>query len=61
MSKKPTAKTMRYQMKHAGRALWRRWITDLRTLQRQCARDGYEMLVSVKLQPAKKPRRSTAK
>jgi hypothetical protein len=36
---------------------WKRWCRDTRTLQRQCARDGYRMLVSVKLEPVKKPRK----
>ncbi len=34
--------------------VWKRWIKDTRTLQRRCARDGYRMLVSLRLEPAKR-------
>lgn len=43
-------------MKHS--VVWKRWVHDMRTLQRRCARDGYRMLVSVKLEPARKRRKA---
>jgi hypothetical protein len=40
--------------------VWKRWVRDMRTLQRRCARDGYRMLVSLKLEPATRRKRKKA-
>jgi hypothetical protein len=34
--------------------LWKRFVSTTRALQRQAARDGYRMFVSVKMEPDKR-------
>lgn len=36
----------------ASSVIWKRWVADLRTLQRRAKRDGYRMNVSIKVKPS---------